>query len=428
MSVKMYNTRTKKTPKVDGDQLGITNIPTTSAGIPAHENSSTSKETIKDAPKSVSERLLSENSDDEELNELVDDIDRALTDKISLNFLSHMITPFNGDPKELTNFLQNANNAIGLATRAQRPALEMFIFSKISSEVKTKINMCDILTYTELRQKLKAVYSPIESYDYLMEQLETLKQRVQESIKEYYVRLDKICSKCLMATEKEADSHTLESEKRVIQRIALRRFTHHCIPELSQILRHKTFFNINEAFSLACEEEAYLLNEGRLKKHNSSQSFSNNKYCRNCKNKTHDTKDCRNQNRNSSYQNNNRTSYPNNSGNNNYNSYQSRQNNYSNHTGGNSNNNNSGNRPYRNNYNYRAYSNKYCNYCNYRGHEEIECRRKSNQNNSFPNPRIAQATNNYQRSNEGHLNYRRSQVPADTVDQLTNAVSSYSME
>lgn len=151
---------------------------------------------------------------------------------IPLNFLSRMITDFSGDPKELNNFLQNANNAIGLASQSQRWPLELFIFSKVSSEVKTKINMNDITTYTELRQKLLAVYSPVESYDYLMEQLETTKQRQNESIKEYYVRLDKITSKCLLATDKEATSHTRDSEKRVIQRIALRRFTHHTVPEI----------------------------------------------------------------------------------------------------------------------------------------------------------------------------------------------------
>lgn len=89
-----------------------------------------------------------------------------------------------------------------------------------------------------------------------MEQLETIKQRSSESIKDFYLRLDDITNKCLiLATESQTTSHTYASEIWVIQRIALRRFTHHCIPEISQILRHTNFISINEAMSLACEDE-----------------------------------------------------------------------------------------------------------------------------------------------------------------------------
>lgn len=324
--------------------------------------------------------------------------------EIPLNFLSHMITPFNGETKELSNFLQNANNAMGLASASQKLPLEMFVFSKISSEVKTKINMGNIRTFTELRDKLKAVYSPVESYDFLMEQLETTKQKATESIKDYFVRLDKITSKCLMVTEKVASSHTVESEKRVIERITLRRFTHHTIPEISQILRHKEFANLNEAFSLACEEEAYLLNEGRLKRQQSDRSSHQiEKYCRNCRTKTHNTKDCR------------RTQ--NNHNENNFNHYR--------------------NRPYnpgsygQNNSGRYGTNEKVCNYCSYRGHIESECKRKKYNTNLNPNPRIAQATTS-ETNVTNHLNGNQSlmnPVPSvDTVNQVTEDVSYFSLE
>lgn len=340
------------------------------------------------------------------LNSIADDTDSNFShdeqERIPLSFLSHMITPFNGDSKELGNFLQNANNALGLALPSQRTALEMFIFSKISSEVKTKVNMCNIVTYAELRQKLKAVYSPIESYDYLMEQLETIKQKISESVREYYVRLDRITSKCLVATEKEAESHSLESEKRVIKRISLRRFTHHTIPELSQILRHKTFSNINEAFSLACEEEAYLINEGKLRRPSSTSAHTQSKYCRNCKTKTHNTKDCRNNNNsgNNSYRNNFQPNAQRN-----INSY-------------------SQNSSQRNNYQRSAFE-KVCNYCKYKGHVESDCFKKRYSNNVNPNPRIAQASSSNHRNS---LNYQQSQDAANLVDQLETAEMSYVME
>lgn len=322
--------------------------------------------------------------------------------RIPLSFLSQMITPFNGDTKDLQTFLQNANNALEICAIDQKLPLTLLIFSKVSSDVRTKINMSSISTFTELRSKLKLIFQPSESYSYLMEQLETMKQKTTESVKEYYVRLDNITTKCLTATEQQTKDRNFTAEVRVINRIALRRFTHHCIPEISQILRHKDFNSINEEMSLACEEEAYLLAEARIKRMTINSTSSNRRFCNKCRVDTHNTRDCRRvRPRNMPSTSNNYNS--NNNGN--YHFISSNNQNYSNQNPN------------------RSYME--CNYCHYRGHTEETCRRKNQRNQMNPNPRIAQERElEDEYENTDYLNFNRFQSEVVTANNIPKATTS----
>lgn len=326
------------------------------------------------------------------------------TCRIPLAFLSQMVTPFNGDPKDLPTFLQNANNALEICAMNQKLPLTLLIFSKVGSDVRTKINMSSISTFTELRTKLKLIYQPSESYSYLMEQLETMKQKPNESVKEYYVRLDNITTKCLTATEQQTTDRNFTAEVRVINRIALRRFTHHSIPEISQTLRHREFSSINEAMSLACEEEAYLLAEARIKRMTINPSSSTRRFCNECRVDTHNTRDCR------TVRSRNMPS----TSNNNYNNPSNYQRNYSSNNQNNYSNNHNPNR-----------SSMQCNYCHYRGHTEDTCRRKNQRNQMNPNPRIAQQIeleDEYEIRNS--LNFNKFQSEVVTANNFPKATTS----
>lgn len=81
---------------------------------------------------------------------------------------------------------------------------------------------------------------------------------------------------------------------------ALRRFIFHSNPEISRVLRiHRELDNLNEAFSIAISEEK------ALQMYKKSSNFSSeNKYCKNCKSKSHLTKDGRSKSNSSSNSNN----------------------------------------------------------------------------------------------------------------------------
>lgn len=262
---------------------------------------------------------------------------------IPITFLAQMITSFNGNSSELSNFLQNAENALSIAKENQKTALTALIFSKVSSEVKNKINASEINTFTDLKIKLKQVFQITESLTYLQEQLETCRQKPNETVKEFFLRIEHLNSRIIQKIKESTISNSmLVGKLALINEMALRRFTHHCKPEISNILRHKTFMSINEALSIASEEESFVSMQNQLK----ISLQTNKKYCKICKRNNHNTNECRNKNFK-----------------------------------------HSGDPPQSKNYNN---SFKKCDFCHFRGHTIDECRKKKrNENLNNPNPKVA---------------------------------------
>lgn len=285
------------------------------------------------------------------------------TREIPISFLARMITPFEGNPEELTHFLQNAENALNLASQDQVIPLTALIFSKVSSDVKNKINISEVRTFTELERKLKQIFQITESLTFLQEQLETCRQKPNESIKEFYLRIEKLSGKISRITRETAGASInrmlLYGKQELIAENALRRFTHHCKPEISNVLRHGKFNSINAALSVACEEEAFLSIQTQTKNLNINPS-TNKKQCKICKRTNHDTNQCRFKN-SSNQQNYNQSSPP--------------QNNV-----------------------------KTCNYCHLRGHTIDECRRRKNNQNFYPNPKVAHIS--HESEFQDSLNYQ----------------------
>ena len=304
-------------------------------------------------------------------------------EKLPISFLAQMITPYNGSSAELQNFLQNAENAFSLAHDTQKRALTALIFSKVSAEVKNKLNATNITTFANLKQKLEQIFQITESFTLLQEQLETCKQKQNESIKEFYSRIERLNSRIIQKVKENTTSKSMLIGKlALVEDMALRRFTHHCKPEISNILRHKNCNSMNEALSIASEEEAFISMQNQLRNASLNNNNSNNsrKYCKICRKNNHNTKDCRNKNNSSQF-------------NNSTNGETSRS-------------------DHRNNYF------KQCIYCKFKGHTIDECRKKRfNENLNNSNPKVADANSGINISNNSnqlntsnndvnHLNYK----------------------
>lgn len=72
-----------------------------------------------------------------------------------LTVLFKFIKPFNGDRSELTTFRQNVNSAFSLAVLHQRPPLLLFVVSQLSTSVVKELELSEVHTWHELKDKLK---------------------------------------------------------------------------------------------------------------------------------------------------------------------------------------------------------------------------------------------------------------------------------
>lgn len=216
--------------------------------------------------------------------------------RISIDLLIKSLTPFNGERQELSNFLINCNNAFYMAQPDQEQTLTFFIFTKLSASVKTAINISQIHSWTELRAALKRTYGTLENTTQLLQELDSASQKHTESVKEYFLRLERLKVKCLknIADENE-DPLELCGKLAMINQTALRRFCLFSSEEISRVLRQKeNLRDMNQAYHYAIIEEQVLSLKKLTISHNRGHNPTSQQYrCKICRRNNHDAKNCR---------------------------------------------------------------------------------------------------------------------------------------
>lgn len=212
--------------------------------------------------------------------------DESIPEELPLTVLFKFIRSFNGERSELTTFIQNANSAFSLALPHQKPPLLLYIVSQLTTNVVNELELSEVSSWEELKTKLKLYYSHTKHLAQAHEELELIKQQPHESITDFFKRVERAKADCLHAETLncQSDAH-LPGLRKAIQETALRRFIIHCKPEISQMLRARDISSLNDAYTLALQEEKIInYTKGR------SQSLS---YCSYCKTNTHSFQQCR---------------------------------------------------------------------------------------------------------------------------------------
>lgn len=215
--------------------------------------------------------------------------DSTYVEELPVTVLFKFIRPFNGDRTELASFIQNTNSAFSLAKPRQKSPLLLYVVSQLSTNVSNELELTGVHSWSELKIKLKQFYGHAKHLAQTHEELEMIRQHANESITDFFKRVERAKNDCIQA-EVMNNKSTLDLPgiRKAIQETALRRFIIHCNPVISQMLRAREIDSLNTAYGLALQEE-------RIMQYTKSRT-KDIAYCSYCKTNTHATQNCRKRN------------------------------------------------------------------------------------------------------------------------------------
>ncbi|KAK5637770.1 hypothetical protein RI129_000048 [Pyrocoelia pectoralis] len=150
-------------------------------------------------------------------------------------------------PLNVSSSSQNSNNNCKFS---------IDFLSKISGRAKEQLPCRTFSDWDSLKAKLKDLYQDKKHYSQVMEELNNCKQHFNESVHDFFQRLEILNSRALASVKlQNQDISLLQGKIQAIEEITLSRFVFHSIPAISQMLRWKDFDSLNAAFTAAISEE-----------------------------------------------------------------------------------------------------------------------------------------------------------------------------
>lgn len=273
-----------------------------------------------------------------------DSTNSSTSEKLSLEFLIKLMPDsFDGDRFKLRSFIKQIDSVFELAQPSQLQPLLLYVKSKIIGKAREQVDIhCNLTTWTEISELLIRLYQDKKSLDQLLEELIQMNQTANENVSQFYQRLEDLSSRILgIIHATETDPSKLSGRLVMIQDMTLNRFIYHTHPQISQMLRYRSFDNINNALTAASAEEkalrlAYKTNISKCKicgrnNHTTNNCYKNKnkqmpisknihynqsntnrqdqtpKQCKYCKNFGHTINECRKREYNNSRKNNSPT-------------------------------------------------------------------------------------------------------------------------
>ncbi|XP_028158551.1 uncharacterized protein LOC114351505 [Ostrinia furnacalis] len=271
---------------------------------------------------------------------------------LDISTLLKLIPAFDTDKNDqIYRFVRSCDSAFKLATEDQKAILLVYTLNNITGSGASDVHSKQHICWTSLRTFLIDRFSNVKTIPHLNLELQSLFQRPNESITEYFHRVDLCRSKIIEKLNAEIIDDTLSGRLATTEETALSVFVNGLSSDIGTMLRTKGFTALAEAGRFAMQEDKIrAMNNARqtlfrlaVPTNNARQPLFRPTVPRHTNNSTHRTIIPR-------YNSNNRFTPP--------------------------------NQPHpQTNSNFTAQNPKICNYCKNVGHEIADCRKRAYNNN-----------------------------------------------
>lgn len=175
---------------------------------------------------------------------------------ISIESLFKFISVFDGNREDLSSFLSDCNRGFRIASPHQSEILLDYVHTRIKGKAKTAISNRIFDTWEDLKDFLKTMYQDKKHYAQILNELTSLQQLPREGIQQFSFRIESILKRSINAVQSNnGNPDDLSGQISMINQIALNRLVYYSIPEISNQLRGRELKNLNDAISVALNEE-----------------------------------------------------------------------------------------------------------------------------------------------------------------------------
>lgn len=117
------------------------------------------------------------------------------TEYVSVTEALKLVSPFNGNKREVLTFVSNVETAFSCINPANKGRLYQFILTKISGEPRIAISHNNLENWEELKKFLKNTYTEKRTLDFHANQLFWAKQNKSESVSDWIKKIQSLGSK-----------------------------------------------------------------------------------------------------------------------------------------------------------------------------------------------------------------------------------------
>lgn len=240
--------------------------------------------------------------------------------EMDLGTLLKLIPDFDtSQNSQVYRFIRSCDSAFNLASVHQQTVLLTYALNKLTGPGSSDVHSKQFFKWCDLKQFLIQKFSQTKTLAHLNLELQSYFQKPQESITEFFLRVDLCRSKIIEKLTAEIIDSTLEGRKATTEETALNVFVNGLSSDIGMMLRVRSFESLLDAGNFAIQEEKIRnMNKARQVLYNipSSQiknqsvqpkaipQFRNSpKQCNYCKKMGHLISECRKREYNNSFKN-----------------------------------------------------------------------------------------------------------------------------
>lgn len=176
--------------------------------------------------------------------------------EINLETLLKLIPDFDtAEPAQVYRYIRSCDSAFKIASIPQQSILLTFALNKIIGSGASDVHTRQFPLWDNLKAYLIQKFSLTKTLAHLQLELQSMFQKPNESITEYYLRVDLCRSKIQEKLATEISDNTLEGRKTTTEETALNVFINGISSDIVTMLRVNSFDDLSNAASFAIQEE-----------------------------------------------------------------------------------------------------------------------------------------------------------------------------